>query len=148
NQTPFFSTGSVFDQGVEVVLREPVAAVQERQLDDEAAADDNPAETLHQLPGDRLDRSACGEHVVMDEHARALRDHLGMQLELVPPVLERIARTDRLRRELARATCRNESATDLLRDCRAEDEPAGFGAKDKIRVLLRPPLRQPLDRIP
>jgi adenylate kinase family enzyme len=40
---------SVLDQGVQVVLGELVAPVEERELDDEAAPDDFPAEALDEL---------------------------------------------------------------------------------------------------
>src|SRR5439155_27076175 len=116
-------------------------------LDDIAAADDPPAQMLHQLLRARLRSPAGGEHVVMDELARPARDHLGMELELVPAVLERVARTDRLRRELARAARGNESAADLLRDRGTEDEPSSLRTEHQVGLLLRPPLREPLDRI-
>src|ERR1043165_7977955 len=139
---------SVLDQGVQVVLGELVAPVEERELDDEAAPDDFPAEALDELLRYRLLRSSRREHVVVDEHARAVRDHVRVQLERVLPVLERIGRADRLRRELPRPPCRHEPAADLTRDRRAEDEPARLRAEDEVRLLLPPPLRELLDRVP
>src|SRR3954454_22226810 len=90
---------SVRDQRVHVTPREPLAAAEERQLDDEAGADDDAAESLHEA-ADRLDSAAGGEHVVVDHHACAGRDQVGMHLERVLAVLEEIARPDRLRRQL------------------------------------------------
>src|SRR5947207_4336245 len=118
---------------MQVVLRQAIASVQERQLDDEAAADDDATEMLDELLGDRFHRPPGREDVVVDQHAGATRDHLRMELEGVLPVLEGIARADRLRRELAGAPGRNEAATDLFRDRSAEDETARFGAEHEVR---------------
>src|SRR6476660_6372529 len=70
----------VRDQGVQISSREALAAPEERQLDDEARADDLAAELLHEL-GDRLDGAARGEHVVVDDDFRARWDQIGVQLK-------------------------------------------------------------------
>ena len=64
-------------------------------------ADDLAAELLDEV-ADRLDGAARREHVVVDEHALALAERVGVQLERVLAVLERVVRADRLRRQLAR----------------------------------------------
>src|SRR6266540_5771968 len=127
---------------MQVVLRKPLATLQERQLDDEAAADDLPAEHLHKLLADRLDRSAGGKDVVVDQDACAPRDHVRMELERVLPVLERIGRADGFRRELSRTPCRDEPAADLPGNRCAEDEAARLGTEHEIEAFLPPPLRQ------
>src|SRR6266542_6466697 len=113
---------------MQVVLRKPLATLQERQLDDEAAADDLPAEHLHKLLADRLDRPPGAKDVVVDQDACAPRDHVRMELERVLPVLERIGRADGLRRKLSRTPRRDEPAADLPRDRGTEDEAARLGA--------------------
>src|SRR5262245_36415323 len=87
----------VLDQGVQVVLGEAIAAFQEGQLDDEAAADHLPAESLDELLADRLDGAARREHVVVDQNPSAGRDHVRVQLEGVLAVLKRVRGADRLR---------------------------------------------------
>src|SRR2546428_11406970 len=73
---------SVMEQRVQVVLAEPVPALEEVELDDERAAADLAAELLDEA-GDRLHRAAGREHVVVDQDARAGLDRLRVQLENV-----------------------------------------------------------------
>src|SRR6266540_3168730 len=124
-----------------------LAPVQERELDDEAAADDFAAESLDKLLADRLYRPAGGEDVVVNQDARSLRDHVRMELERVLSVLERVGRADRLRGKLPRPARRDEAAADLPGDRGPEDEAARFGAEDEIGLLRAPPLRELLDRV-
>ena len=97
--------------------------------------------------GDRLDRAAGREHVVVDQNARPVRDHVRVQLESVLSVLECVCGADRLGRQLAGPSGRNEAATDLVRDRSPEDEPARLGTDDQVGLLLCPPLRKLVDRI-
>src|SRR5258708_29335480 len=92
---------SVLQQRVDVVSGEALPSTEERQLDDEAGAANDAAELLDEA-GDRLHRPARREHVVVDQHARSLRDQVGMELERVLAVLELVRRAYRLRRQLAR----------------------------------------------
>src|SRR3954449_783941 len=91
---------SVGDERVQVEARESLAAAEECQLDDEAGPDDDASDLLYEAP-DRLDGAAGRQHVVVDHDPRAVGDQLGMKLERVRAVLERVARADRLRRQLA-----------------------------------------------
>src|SRR5437588_7773062 len=91
----------IVDERVLIHAGKPFSAAEERQLDDEAGADDHAAELLDEAL-DRLDRPARREHVVVDHDPRALRDQLRMQLEGVLAVLEHVARADRLGRQLPR----------------------------------------------
>src|SRR6266545_5342949 len=137
---------SVLDQRVEVVAGQPLAAAEEGQLDDEADAADLPPELLDEA-ADRFHGPARREHVVVDEHPRALRDQVRMQLERVRAVLELVRRADRLRRQLAGAARGNEAATDLARDRRAEDEAARLGAEDQVRLPFGRPRGEAVDRL-
>src|SRR5688500_1628369 len=114
---------SVLDQRVDVVALELLAAVEERQVDDEGAADDLAAELLDQ-PSDRVDGAAGREHVVVDQDAHALPEGRRVQLERVLAVLERIGDADRVGRQLSRAARGHEAAADLAGERRSEDEPA------------------------
>src|SRR3954447_9363674 len=94
---------------------------EEGQLDDEARADDHPAELFDEA-ADRVDRAARREHVVVDHDARAARDPLRMQLERVLAVLEYVARADGLRGQLAGPARRHEPHARLDGDRRADPE--------------------------
>src|SRR5437588_832610 len=80
-------------------------------------------------PGDRLDRPACREDVVVDDHPGALLDRSGVHLERVLPVLEQVAGAHGLGRELAGPPRRDEPAAHLARDRRPEDEAPRLGAE-------------------
>src|SRR5262249_41668513 len=81
----------VLDQRQDVVALEPLSAVQERELDDERNADDGAAELLDELDG-RFRGPSGREDVVVDKHALARPDRVGVHLELVEAVLERVLR--------------------------------------------------------
>src|SRR5258708_8912270 len=98
---------SVSNERVHVGAVEALAAVEERQLDDEARADDHSAELLDELL-DPLDGAAGREHVVVDDHLRAVRDQVRVQLDRVLAVLDRAGYPDRPGRQLPRAACRHE----------------------------------------
>ena len=72
--------GSVRDQRVQVDALQALAAAEERQLEDEARADDLAAELLYET-ANRLDRAARREHVVVDDDPGAGCDQVGVQLE-------------------------------------------------------------------
>jgi hypothetical protein len=131
---------------MQVVLGEPLAAAQERQLDDEATAHDLPAELLHEVR-DRLHGAAGRQHVVVDQDARAFSDQVGVQLERVLAVLERVGGPHGLRRELPGPPGREESRADLVRDRRTEDEAPGLSAENEVRLLPARPVGEPFDRL-
>ena len=101
------------------------------------APDDDAAQLLDE-PGDRFHGAAGGEHVVVDQDARAVPIRVGVQLERVLAVLEAVGRADRLGRQLPGPPGRDEAAADLARDRRAEDEPARLGAENEVRLPPRP----------
>src|SRR5262249_43454772 len=122
---------SVFDEREELRAVEPLASAEERQLDDEAGADDDAAQLLDEL-ADRLDRPAGREHVVVDDDASSLRNQLRVQLEDVLAVLEHVASADRFRRQLAGSPRGDEADTCLGRDRRADPEAACLGAEHEV----------------
>src|SRR5919198_4828405 len=83
----------VLDQRENVVALEAVAAVQELKLDHEGEPDDLPAELLDEVDL-RLRRPPCREQIVVDEHALPGRDCVGVELERVEAVLERVLHAD------------------------------------------------------
>src|SRR6185369_9914816 len=91
---------SVLDDARHPTSLEPVAALEELELNEEREADHLALE-----PFDQLDRpvhgTACGEQVVDDQHLLTRRDRIAVDLEGVGSVLERIFDGDRLRRQLA-----------------------------------------------
>ena len=133
-----------------VVAAEPLAAAQERQLDQERAADDLAAELLDQL-AQRARRAAGRQQVVVDEHARAACERVGVQLERVDAVLEQVLGADRLVRQLARLAGQHEAGAELARERRPEQEAARLGADDDVDAQRRarssasprPPRRAP-----
>src|SRR5581483_3184985 len=137
----------VLQQREDLVALELVAPVQELELDDERQPDHLAAELLDEV--DRRLRGAAGrEHVVVDQHPLAGDDRVGVHLERVEAVLERVLGRHRSPGELARLTRGDEPAA----------EPAGEGAAGDVTPSLRPehevgllrlgPLRDPLHRLP
>src|SRR5262249_53218406 len=125
---------------------EAFAPAEERQLDDEAGADDGGAEPFDES-ADRLNRAAGRKHVVVDDDARPLRTQVRMELEGVLAVLEDVARADRLRRQLAGPAGGDEAAADGFGDRRAEDEAARLGAENEVGLFVAHPGREIADRL-
>src|SRR5262249_52527055 len=91
---------SVLDDAGDAAAVEPVAALQEVQLDEEREADDVALQALDEL--DRaLHRAAGGQEVVDDQDLLAGLDRVAVDLERVRPVFEGVLDGDRLRRQLA-----------------------------------------------
>src|SRR5687767_7104947 len=87
-------TNSILDQRENVVAFELLAAVQELELDHEGKADHLAAQLLDKVdlgPGGAAGR----EQVVVDEHAGTALDRVGVELERVEPILQRILRAHR-----------------------------------------------------
>src|SRR5690606_32919757 len=74
-------------QAVDVVWLELLAPAEERELDDEGAADDLGAGLLDELAA-RLRRPAGGDEVVVDEHAPPVGERVAVDLDRVDAVLE------------------------------------------------------------
>src|SRR6476620_3910749 len=91
---------SVFDQGAHLVALEPLASVQELQLDDERQADDLAAELLDELDR-RLRGASRRQHVVVDQHLLPRDDRVRVDLERIEAVLERVLRRHRAPRQLS-----------------------------------------------
>ena len=101
-----------------------------------------PAEPLDEA-GDRLDRPARREHVVVDDDARAVGDRVGGDLERVLAVLEHVAAPCTVSGgSLPGPPRRHEAAAGLLRDRRAEIEAARLGAEDRGRAPAPPSRRR------
>ena len=79
--------------------REPLTAAEEGELDEERAGDDLGAEAGDEIE-QRTGRPAGREQVVVDQHARAAGERVGMDLERVDPVLEVVLGADGLVRQL------------------------------------------------
>ena len=77
-------------------------------------------------------RPARGQQVVVDEHARARGDRVGVQLQRVGGVLEHVLGAHGLVRQLARLAREHEAGAELARDRRAEQEAARLGADDDV----------------
>src|SRR5215218_7517405 len=135
----------VAQERVHVEAVEPPAPVQERQLDEERAADHRRPEPLDEL-GQRPGRPARGEEVVVDQHPGAVRERVGVHLERVDPVLEDVLGGHDLRRQLARLARGHESGAQLARDRRAEDEAARLGRDHEVDTPRPGPLGDPLHR--
>ena len=123
---------------MQVVFREPLAAAEERELDDEADAARPRRRAARRgrrsPPPSRRSRARR-----RGSDARAVRDQIGMELERVRAVLELVRRAHGLRRQLARPPRGHEPAADLAGDRGAEDEAARLGAEDQIGLLLAGP---------
>ena len=80
-------------------------------------------------------RSSRGQHIVHDEDALPTLDRVLVDLEGVGSIFERIALLERLRRQLARLTDRNEPGLDALGNRRTQNEPAALDADDDVDAL-------------
>src|SRR4051812_6289620 len=130
---------SVVQEPEHVVVRDLLAAVQEVELDDELEADDLAAELLDEL-GHRLRRAAGRQHIVVDQHTRAVLERVGLELERVPSVLEGVLRADRLQWKLAGPASRNEPTAELVRDRGSDEEPARLTTDDDVWLALGRPV--------
>ena len=81
----------------------------------------------------------------MHEHALAGLDRVGVHLELVEAVFERILRRHGVPGQLAGLPGRHEPAPELARERSTRDVAARLGAEYEVGLARRSPLRQPLD---
>src|SRR5204862_1270742 len=125
---------SVLDDAGHASAVEPVAALQEVELDEEREPDDLALEALDEL--DRaLDGAAGGEEVVDDEDLLAGLDGVAVDLERVRAVLERVLDRDRLGRQLAELPDRDQARIQLVGHRGAEDEAARLHPDDDVDLL-------------
>ena len=90
------------------MIGQPVATLEEGQLDEEGQADDLALQPLHQV--DRAaDRAAGRQEVVDDQDLLAGLDRVAVDLERVGAVLEGVLDADRLGRQLAELANRHEA---------------------------------------
>ena len=127
-----------------VVRLEPLAPLEERELDQERRADDDASELLDELAL-RPRGAAGGEQIVVHEHPRPARERVDVHLERVDPVLERVLGADRRVRELPRLAGRHESDAHAVGERRAEHEAARLGAEDDVRPARLGPGGELLD---
>jgi hypothetical protein len=78
----------------------------------------------------------------VDQHARAAGQRVGMDLQRVDSVLERVLRADGLVRQLAGLARRDEAGPQLAGERRAEDEPPRLGGDHQIDRRIGDQLRQ------
>ena len=121
---------------------QPLAASEEREVDDEACPHDHPAELFFDEAADRLHRAAGREDVVVDQHLRPRGDEVRVELEGVLAVLERIGGAHGRRGQLPGSPGRHEPAPGRDRDRRAQDEPACLSAEHEIGSLPPHPRRE------
>lgn len=114
-----------------VVRCQPAPPSQQLEFDQESASDDFAPEPL-----DRLDRSRCraagGDQIVVDQDPGAVRERVGVDFELVRPILEFVLDRDRLSRQLSGLSRRYEAGPDRLGQRSPEDETPGFGRDHQI----------------
>ena len=83
----------------------------------------------------------------MDENTRAVLDRVGVELERVEAVLERIFGTDGAPGQLSRLARGDEAAVEPVGERGAQDKTPRFGAEDEIRVPRLRELGQLLHRL-
>src|SRR5262245_42219112 len=108
-------------------LAQAPAAAEIGQVDDEAAADHLAAGLLDQV--ERGDGGAARRDQIVDEQdLLARRDGVGVDLDAVRAVLERVVLAERVPGELAALAHGHEAGLELVRDRAAEDESARLDA--------------------
>ena len=89
--------------------------------------------------------SASGDEVVDQHDALAFPDGIGMYLEPVGAVFERVIDADGFRRQFAGLAHGDEPDPERDRHRRAEDEPARFHARNRLGFRLAGAIGQPGD---
>src|SRR5450759_5077506 len=114
---------SVRDDRGDRVAGEPVAALEEPELDEERQSDDLALESLDQLHRPVDGPTRC-EQVVHDEDLLARLDRVAVDLQRVGSVFERVLDADGLRRQLAELAYGYEAGAQLVGHRGREDEAA------------------------
>src|SRR5437764_961090 len=135
------------DKGVDLdaFLAKPVAAAEIGQIDDECRGDEVAARLADKLDR-RIGGAAGGNQIVDEKHAVALADRIGVNLDRVDAVFERIFLPDDARGELALLADRHEAAAEHMSYGAAEDEAARLDAGDKIDIALEKRPGELIDR--
>lgn len=114
-------------------LAQPLRTVQIGQVDDRRAFDDRRAEALEQASAGH--HRAAGRDQVVDQHDAVARLHrVGVHLDRRRAVFELVGFLDRRERQLALLADRHEADVQLVRDDRADDEPARVEAGNDVRA--------------
>ena len=113
------------DQALHVAAGQPLAAVQERQLDEEEARVYDTARCFHEFHGGG-GGAAGGDDVVHHQHRVAAFQRVAVHVHRVGAVFERVARREGECGQLARLAHRHEAGADALRHHRTKDEAAAL----------------------
>ena len=91
-------------------------------------------------------RAAGREQVVVHEHARARADGVGVQLERVGAVLQRVVGADRVVRQVAGLAREHEARAELAGDRRPEQEAARLRPDDDVGLQVAGDVDERVDR--
>ena len=133
---PQSQTGSVGEDGVDPAAREPFAAAEPLQLDEDAQLGRQAPGALDEFEG-RARGPACGQHVVDDEHPLAVDDGEGLELHPRRPVLQVVVDADDRTGESAGLAHGQHADAEVHGERRGEDETPGLQARDGVD---RPPI--------
>ena len=122
-----------------------VAAVQERELNEKAAPDDNAARSLDQF-ATRLHGAACRQQVVHQQHARVARDPIDMHVQFGRAVFEFVFQTIGAVGQLAGFPQRDQRFTQFQRQWSGNQKPACLGGGDGVDRDAAITIGQLLDR--
>lgn len=117
------------DDAEDLVASEFLAAIEEREFDQEGEADDVSLKFFEEAP-DSGGSSACCEEVVDDEDAFVGLDIFGVDFEGVEAVFEFVAFLESFVGEFAGFTDRYEADTEAVGKRSAKDKATGFDADD------------------
>src|SRR5207253_215020 len=112
----------VLEDSVHGFAGQALTTVERHELDEERHGVHLSAQPSHQI-GCRARCSTGGEKVVDDQDALAVADGIGVHLERIGSVLERVGLSNRLRRELPRLAHWSESSPDAIGYCCPENKP-------------------------
>ncbi len=119
----------------------PVAAPQERQLDDACRSGDDPAALAHEVDC-RLHGPAGREQIVEHDDPLTRPDRVLLDLEGVGPVFEIVGEANRFPRQFALFANHGKAAAEFISERRSDKKAAGFDA-DQQFGLVRPQRRSP-----
>src|SRR5579883_30692 len=117
-----------------VVARQPGAALQKIEFNDESEAGDFTAEFFDKLRY-RLRRASGGEHIVNDQNIFAGIDRVAVDFENIRSIFKLILDALGDRGELFRFSYWYESGIERIRDGGGEDESAGLDSHDLVNSL-------------
>jgi len=127
------------------VRLELLAPAERRELHQKRAGRDIPAE-----PADQIGKRVCGaarrQQVIVNQDAGAARKRVGVNLERVEPILERVLRADRVARQLSALARRDEPRLQASGKRAAENEATRLRSNDEVNLEVSGELRQPRDR--